>query len=215
MNIFIIDQHKIVIDGLMAILHKKKGYSVKGFATSVNDAINWLNKNDVDLLITEAVFCNDDVNELITTLNDKHPHIKILILTGDNRIKRVQELFKIGIHGFIEKHNETKDLLKAINQISNGKNYIGEDLRNKIIENFTPSLNLKDKTISEMLNSITNRELEIIQLICEGFNSKEISSKLYISFNTVESHRKRIFQKLKIKNSISLLKFALKHDLIE
>jgi len=215
MNIFILDQHKIVIDGLMAILQKKKGYSVKGFATNVRDTIEWLNENEVDLLITEAVFCNDDISELLTVLNQQHPHIRILILTGDNRIKRVQELFKIGIHGFIEKQTETKDLFDAINQISNGKHYIGEELRNKIIENFTPSLNVKDKTVSETLNSITNRELEIIQLICEGFNSKEISNKLYISFNTVESHRKRNFQKLKIKNSISLLKFALKHDLIE
>ena len=215
MNIFILDQHKIVIDGLIAILNKRKGFNVKGYATNIADAISWLNENDVDLLITEVVFSNDDALELLKTLRKNKKEIKILILTGDNRIKKIQELFKLGVNGFIEKHNETKQFIEALNCIKRGQSYIGEDLRNKIIENFSQSKPQESENINEILNSITNRELEIIKLICDGWNSKEISSQLFISFNTVETHRKRIFQKLKIKNSIALLRFAIKHDLIE
>ncbi|HEY4539981.1 MAG TPA: response regulator transcription factor [Faecalibacter sp.] len=215
MNIFILDQHKIVIDGLIAILNKRKGFNVKGYATNIADAISWLNENDVDLLITEVVFSNDDALELLKTLRKNKKEIKILILTGDNRIKKIQELFKLGVNGFIEKHNETKQFIEALNCIKRGQSYIGEDLRNKIIENFSQSKPQETENINEILNSITNRELEIIKLICDGWNSKEISSQLFISFNTVETHRKRIFQKLKIKNSIALLRFAIKHDLIE
>lgn len=215
MNIFILDQHKIVIDGLIAILNKRKGFNVKGYATNIADAISWLNENDVDLLITEVVFSNDDAIELLKTLRKNKKEIKILILTGDNRIKKIQELFKLGVNGFIEKHNETKQFIEALNCIKRGQSYIGEDLRNKIIENFSQSKPQESENINEILNSITNRELEIIKLICDGWNSKEISSQLFISFNTVETHRKRIFQKLKIKNSIALLRFAIKHDLIE
>lgn len=215
MNIFILDQHKIVIDGLIAILNKRKGFNVTGYATNIADAISWLNENDVDLLITEVVFSNDDALELLKTLRKNKKEIKILILTGDNRIKKIQELFKLGVNGFIEKHNETKQFIEALNCIKRGQSYIGEDLRNKIIENFSQSKPQESENINEILNSITNRELEIIKLICDGWNSKEISSQLFISFNTVETHRKRIFQKLKIKNSIALLRFAIKHDLIE
>lgn len=215
MNIFILDQHKIVIDGLVAILNKRKGFSVKGYATNVADAIRWLNENDVDLLITEIVFSNDDALELLKSIRKNNKEIKILILTGDNRIKKIQELFKLGINGFIEKHNETKYFIEALNCIKNGQSYLGEDLRNKIIENFSNTKTEDHENINEILRSITNRELEIIKLICDGWNSKEISSQLFISFNTVETHRKRIFQKLKIKNSIALLRFAIKHDLIE
>ncbi|WP_322970145.1 response regulator transcription factor [Faecalibacter sp. LW9] len=215
MNIFILDQHKIVIDGLIAILNKRKGFNVKGYATNIADAICWLNENDVDLLITEVVFSNDDALELLKPLRKNKKEIKILILTGDNRIKKIQELFKLGVNGFIEKHNETKQFIEALNCIKRGQSYIGEDLRNKIIENFSQSKPQESENINEILNSITNRELEIIKLICDGWNSKEISSQLFISFNTVETHRKRIFQKLKIKNSIALLRFAIKHDLIE
>lgn len=214
MRIFILDQHKIVIDGLIALLHKKKGMNVVGYSTDLIEAKEWLQTNEVDLVITEILFHNDDVTNLIKLIKSQHQNVKILILTGENRIKKVSELFKLGIHGFIEKHNETKALIEAIKCVSNGESYLGTELRERIIQNFSNS-HPNDENLSDVLNSITNRELEIIRLICEGCNSKEISDKLYISFNTVETHRKRIFNKLQIKNSISLIRFALKHDLVE
>lgn len=215
MRIFILDHHKIVIDGLIALLNRKKGIEIVGFATTLHEAKEWLTKNEVDLVITEIKFDNDDATDLIKLIKHMHKNTKILILTGDNRIKKVSGLFKLGINGFIEKHNETKFLIEAIKCVSNGESYIGEDLRNKIIQNFSNPYLSTNSNFNEVLGSITNRELEIIKLICEGCNSKEISSKLFISFNTVETHRKRIFQKLQIKNSIALIRFAIKHDLID
>ncbi|MDM1549789.1 response regulator [Empedobacter falsenii] len=215
MKIFILDQHQIVIDGLMSLLHKKKGYNIIGYSTNLNDAVNWLNSNEIDLLITEVMFNNDDVINLIKTIRKQHSSVKILILTGDNRIKKVAELFKLGINGFIEKHNETKTLIEAIQCISMGESYMGNELKDRIIQNFSNKNNIENRNMSEILDSITNRELEVIKLICDGCNSKEISNKLFISFNTVETHRKRIFQKLQIKNSIGLIRFAIKHNLID
>ncbi len=215
MKIFILDQHQIVIDGLVSLLHKKKGYNIIGYSTNLNDAVNWLNSNEIDLLITEVTFNNDDVINLIKTIRKQHSSVKILILTGDNRIKKVAELFKLGINGFIEKHNETKTLIEAIQCISMGESYMGNELKDRIIQNFSNKNNIENRNMSEILDSITNRELEVIKLICDGCNSKEISNKLFISFNTVETHRKRIFQKLQIKNSIGLIRFAIKHNLID
>ena len=215
MKIFILDQHQIIIDGLVSLLHKKKGFNIIGYSTNINDAVNCLNKNEIDLLITEITFNNDDVIDLIKTIRKQHNSVKILILTGDNRIKKVAELFKLGINGFIEKQNETKTLIEAIQCISMGQSYIGNDLKERIIQNFSNKNNVENKNLSEILDSITNRELEVIKLICDGCNSKEISNKLFISFNTVETHRKRIFQKLQIKNSIGLIRFAIKHNLID
>ncbi|MDH1884198.1 response regulator transcription factor [Empedobacter sp. GD03797] len=215
MKIFILDQHQIVIDGLVSLLHKKKSYNIIGYSTNLNDTVNWLNSNEIDLLITEVTFNNDDVINLIKTIRKQHSSVKILILTGDNRIKKVAELFKLGINGFIEKHNETKTLIEAIQCISMGESYMGNELKDRIIQNFSNKNNIENRNMSEILDSITNRELEVIKLICDGCNSKEISNKLFISFNTVETHRKRIFQKLQIKNSIGLIRFAIKHNLID
>lgn len=215
MKIFILDQHQIVIDGLVSLLHKKKGHNIIGYSTNLNDAVNWLNSNEIDLLITEVTFNNDDVIDLIKTIRKQHSSVKILILTGDNRIKKVAKLFKLGINGFIEKHNETKTLIEAIQCISMGESYMGNDLKNRIIQNFSNENNTENKNLGDILDSLTQRELEVIQLICDGCNSKEISSKLFISFNTVETHRKRIFHKLQIRNSIGLIRFAIKHDLID
>lgn len=216
MKIYIIDQHQIVIDGLTALLSKKKGFTVVGGCHSASQATQWLKENEVDLIITEIVFSNENSLELIKTIREKHKRVKILILTGENKIKKVSELFKLGINGFVEKHKNSDQIIEAIKCIQNGNHYMGEDLRMKILESICNFPNLeKEKTIKESLDSITNRELEVIQLICDGCSTKEISSRLFISFNTVETHRKHIFRKLNIKNSIGLMKFAQQYDLIE
>lgn len=218
MKIYIIDQHQIVIDGLTALLSRKKGFTVVGCGHSAAQATQWLkeNKNEVDLIITEIVFSNENSLELIKAIKEKHSKVKILILTGENKIKKVSELFRLGINGFVEKHKHSDQIIDAIKCIQNGDAYMGEDLRNKILESICNFPNPEgEKTIKESLDSITNRELEVIQLICDGCNTKEISTRLFISFNTVETHRKHIFQKLNIKNSIGLMRFALQNDLIE
>lgn len=216
MKIFIIDHHKIVIDGLKSILTKKRGFEVVGSANSIDEAKLWLTKNQTDLIITEIQFPESDITSVIKFVKETHPETKILILTGENRIKKVNELFKLGINGFIEKNQESRKFIEAINTLNIGGSYIGNELRERIIATFSHmEQDQNEVPMTEILGSITNRELEIIRLICDGFNSKEISSKLFISFNTVETHRKRIFQKLKIKNSIALIRFALKHDLVE
>lgn len=214
MKIFIIDQHQIIIDGLISLLARKKGYEVVGFTNTTNNACKWLDENDVDLIITEINFDNEASTDLIKSIKKKQ-NAKILILTGENKIKRIADLFKIGIHGFVEKYNDSKTIIEAINCIKNGKEYVGTELREKIMQSFlqAPS-STKALPLNELLDSITNRELEVIQLIFDGCNSKEISDKLFISFNTVETHRRHIFQKLNIKNSTGLVRFAIEHNLV-
>ena len=168
------------------------------------------------MIITEIIFNNESFTELSKSIKKNQKNAKILILTGENKIKRIADLFKMGIHGFVEKHNNSKTVIDAITCIRNGKEYVGEQLREKVLQTFLNSKpENKDITLSELLDSITNRELEVIQLICDGCNSKEISDRLFISFNTVETHRRHIFQKLNIRNSTALVRFAIQHNLID
>lgn len=216
MKIYIIDQHQIVIDGLISLLSRRKGYEVAGYTNAISEATLWLEHNEVDLIITEIIFNNESFTELSKSIKKNQKNAKILILTGENKIKRIADLFKMGIHGFVEKHNNSKTVIDAITCIRNGKEYVGEELREKVLQTFLNSKSEnKDIVLSELLESITNRELEVIQLICDGCNSKEISDKLFISFNTVETHRRHIFQKLNIRNSTGLVRFAIQHNLID
>ncbi|MGL6037534.1 response regulator transcription factor [Soonwooa sp.] len=216
MKIYIIDQHQIVIDGLVSLLARRKGFEIAGFTNSHFEASHWLERNQVDLIITEIVFENENPAEFIKSIKKLHQNTKILILTGENKIKRITDLFQLGIDGFVEKHNDSKVVVEALTCIKNGKEYVGEELREKIMQSLLNSPNSQKKlSLGDTLDSITNRELEVIQLICDGCNSKEISDKLFISFNTVETHRRHIFQKLNIRNSTGLVRFAIKHNLIE
>ncbi|QQT25531.1 LuxR C-terminal-related transcriptional regulator [Sphingobacterium spiritivorum] len=215
MKIFIVDQHQITIDGLAAVLRENGWGNIVGSANSPAQAVSWLQQYEADLIITETRFSEGSVCELIKLVKEKLPHTKVLILTGENSIRKINELFRQGISGFIDKRNNCNEIVRAITCIRNGEAYMGEDLRKRILEKFSCSSNDRHPNdAATILERLTNREIEIIQLICEGYNSKDISKKLFISFNTVETHRKHVFQKLNVRNSLGLLRFALQHDLI-
>ncbi|MGJ1447354.1 LuxR C-terminal-related transcriptional regulator [Sphingobacterium spiritivorum] len=215
MKIFIVDQHHIAIEGITTVLRKNGWVDIAGFANNVAEAVCWLQQHEPDLIITESRFSEGSVCELIKLVKEKMRRTKILILTGENNIRKVNELFRQGISGFVDKHHTCEEIVRAIKCVQNGEAYMGEDLRKQILEKFSFSAD-KNRVVNtaRIIESLTNREIEIIQLICDGYNSKDISKKLFISFNTVETHRKHIFQKLNIKNSLGLLRFAIQYDLI-
>ncbi|MGJ1318126.1 LuxR C-terminal-related transcriptional regulator [Sphingobacterium spiritivorum] len=215
MKIFILDQQCIAIEGVANVLRKNGWGNIAGFANNVTEAVLWLQQNETDLIITETRFSDGSVCELIKYVKEKLQQTKILILSGENSVRKVNELFRQGISGFIDKHNNCQEILHAIACIQKGEVYMGEDLRRRILERFSYSSNdAEPKDVATILGRLTNREIQIIQLICDGHNSKVISEKLFISFNTVETHRKNIFQKLNIKNSLGLLRLAIQYDLI-
>jgi DNA-binding NarL/FixJ family response regulator len=121
---------------------------------------------------------------------------------------------KSGAKGYLPKDIGRDELLKAIYSISNGEEYFSKDISDTILKGIIK----KTKSESRLLNKVptlTNREIEIIKLVAEGFLNKEIANKLYISIRTVDSHKKNIMQKLKLKSTVDLVKYAIKNNLIE
>lgn len=137
------------------------------------------------------------------------------MLTMYDEIRLIRDVLEIGARGYILKNIGRDDLVKALETVSNGRPYLDPAVQEKMI--ISLSGNDGEAPVepnSELVSSITQREMEILQLIAMGLTSSEIAKKLFISKNTVETHRKNLLGKLNVKNTAALLKFAYQNGLV-
>lgn len=205
MKVFLVDDHAILLDGIKSLLSKEESLEVCGEANSAEDALDFLKKNQIDLLITDFNLPNMDGLSLVRLVKKISPSTKILMLSMHDETHLVKEILKEGVAGYVLKNDSHKELLQAINAIRAGKIYLSNDI-NRIIIN---SLQFPDE---ERL--LTDREREILKLIAKEYSNKDIAEQLYISERTVETHRKNIFRKTKTNTLVGLIKFAYANNLI-
>ena len=214
-RIYLADDHQILIDGIKTLLHTNTAFEVVGFSNNGINLFTEVVENSADILILDINMPGKDGIEVIKEFAKKGFPCKIIVLSSHDDLRIIKEVMKLGSSGYLTKKCAGENIIEAIHSINNGEEYFCEQVREKIFTSVTkgnPKLNKPELPINFIL---TERELEIIILIALEFSGKEISEQLFISTNTVETHRKNIMKKLDAKNSISLVKYALKHKLIK
>lgn len=211
-KIFIVDHHRMFIDGVIALLKPFREFEIVGFTDNGKEATDWLQKNDADLLIVDIVMPKMDGVKLIKNLKEQYGSLKILVLSGYDEIKVIKDLFRHGINGYLEKTHNFAQLFNALESIAAGEVYMDPTIKEKLLNSFCEKPQKSNKVSEALVGSLTSRERDVMNLICEGCSGKEIAEALYISQNTVETHRKHILQKLNLKSSLSLMKFAMEHE---
>ena len=214
-RVYLADDHQILIDGIKTLLHTNTAFEVVGFSNNGINLFTEVVENSADILILDINMPGKDGIEVIKEFAKKGFPCKIIVLSSHDDLRIIKEVMKLGSSGYLTKKCAGENIIEAIHSINNGEEYFCEQVREKIFTTVTkgnPKLNKPELPINFIL---TERELEIIILIALEFSGKEISEQLFISTNTVETHRKNIMKKLDAKNSISLVKYALKHKLIK
>lgn len=214
-RIHLADDHQILIDGITTLLRTIPDYEVVGFSLNGNNIYDDVTNNKSDILILDINMPQKDGIEVIKEFAAKGFPCKVIILSSYDDLKLIKEIMKLGASGYLTKQCAGENIVEAIAAISNGEEYFCRPIREKIFNSFTknnPKLN-KYESVSHSI--LTGRELEIITLIALEYSGKQISEQLFISINTVETHRKNIMKKLNLKNTISLVKYALKNNLIK
>lgn len=205
MKILLVDDHTILLDGVRSLLSKEDELQVVGQAASAEAALEFLKKQDVDLIITDYSMPGMDGLALLHTVKRIAPDTKIILLSMHDEIHLVKEVLKAGVHGYVLKKDTHKELLSAIHDVKNGKVYLSSDVNKMLITN----LNNPDEG-----KLLTDREREILKLIAKEYTNKNIADKLFISERTVETHRKNIFKKTGTNSLVGLMKFAYANNLI-
>ena len=180
------------------------------------------NLNSVDLLLMDLNLPDYDGIELIPQIRKENSNVKILVLTTYSKSKFVKGALQKGADGYILKNTDLQGLVSAIDQVFEDETFIGEGL---YITPPSHALKIKqeEKNVNGMIyedkftirEKLTKREIEILKLIAEAKNNKEIASELFISDQTVGVHRKNMMKKLGVHNTVNLVKIALEYQLVE
>ncbi len=206
-NVIIADDHEIVIDGLVSILDKEDDINVVGKAMNGDDVIKLLRNCRIDVAVLDIEMPGKTGVELSLYIKEKHPNVKILILTMYKTQEFVRQIISAGANGYILKNKGSEELVKAIRVIKDGHSYIGQEITEVLIE----ALKTKNNKAKKPEIKFTKREKEVLELTVEGLTAKEIGKKLFIAKSTVETHRKNLIDKADAANVKELIRMTIKN----
>ena len=204
-KVFIVDDHNVVIEGILSLLQNLPEISVCGYAKTATDCIHFMEKNEVDVILMDINLLDMSGLELCKRIKQTHPEVKILALSTFNQMSYINKMMANGASGYLLKNITKDELIEAIQSVMEGNIYHSFEV-NEIIK--TAQKN------NEHLPILTKRENDILKLISEGFTNPQIGEKLFISPDTVDSHRKNLHTKLRVNNTALLVRYAIEHELV-
>jgi DNA-binding NarL/FixJ family response regulator len=210
-KILLADDHKIVRDGIKLMLEPHVGIDIEAEANNGVEVLEILNNTVIDLIIMDINMPEMDGVEATKKVKETYPDIKVLALTMSNDDLHIRQMIQAGASGYIMKSAGRSELKEAVNAIMQGKHYFSDEATNSIMMDLVKG---KGKSSGHEPVHITDRELEILELIVKEHTNQEIGEKLFISSRTVDAHRRNLLQKTGARNTAGLVKFAFQHNII-
>lgn len=215
-SVAIIDtQNPLMLESLAALLSGKDEITVTGQFGAIVDFQRYSRTLTINVLIINLYKIHLEEIELIKKINKEMPRIKVLVISMEQPENIVFESIKAGAKGYLTKQDRGSELLMAIYTLRGGYEYYNKSISGIILNSYLRSLDEDGSGKSRLPGNLSIREVEIIQNWGNGLSNKEIADKLFISVRTVESHKNHIMQKLNLKTTIDLVKFAIRNNLIE
>jgi len=212
-RVFITDDHEIYLEGLALLLGKQDGIEVIGTATSGKELLGQVQNLQADILLLDVYLPDLGEEEILQQIRAARPDLRIIYLTLLRGTRYIHKLSKYDIQGYVLKNASLDELLLALKTVQEGGSYFSKDIHiGDRDEDFRNTITIEDKQIDEILS---RRELEVLRLICKEYSNAEIADKLFLSVSTVETHRKNLIAKLGVNNTVGLVKFALRNNLID
>lgn len=209
-NLGIIDDHEVVINGLKAMLSGDPEINVILTANNGEQLLQHLQNIQPDVLLMDIQMEGMDGIELTKQVHKLNPNIRIIAFSSFDETRYVRQIMRNGACGYLLKNAAQKTLVEAIKTVVEGEEYLDETIKKLMLHE---SISGQRRSIYEI--PLTKREKEILKLIAEEYSNQQIADTLFISLRTVETHRLNITQKLGVKNAAGLVKEAIKRGLIE
>lgn len=207
-KILVVEPDLLVRKGLISILNEAEGLEVVGEAPNAKEAISFIKKNAVDVVVSE-LWLKDEQNSLLATIGKEFSgKVKIVVLTSSPEAKHLFDAMRLGAQGYLLKSLEPKIWVEVIKSVVKEDESLASNIACDILRSFAEQLaSEKD----DKIESLTEREKEILHLITLGHTNQNIGEILNISPNTVKNHIKRMSDKVKVKNRAQLVVFGVRH----
>ncbi len=215
-RILLADDHKIIRDGIKALLKGAEGIEIVGDVDDGQQAINLLEKEKIDLVLMDISM--PVMNGIDTTkyIRQNFPDVKVMALSMHDDDAHIINMLKAGAVGYVFKNTGKGNLVEAIKTVSSGESFFAKEASQKIMEYFMQNKDLRKKAgTAQDTTRLTEREKEVLKLIAEEYTNQEIAEKLFLSHRTIDTHRRNLLQKLSVKNTAGLVKYAIKCGLLD
>lgn len=209
----IYDEHSLLREGLGSLLKDNPDIEVVLKASSRDDLFKMIPNFVLHVLVINVHSLPTPMQNLLLQLGSQFPKLKILALSVYDDEEIVLRSIKAGVKGFMAKDTEPNDLIEAVYTLRNGFDYYSNSITHILVNKYLNKLKTNDGLFDS--KNLSSRETEILKMWGNSFTNKEIADKLFISVRTVESHKNHIMQKLNLKTTVDLVKFAIKNNIIE
>ena len=209
-KILVADDHRVLADGLKALLETEPDFQVEGIAQNGEEVLKLLEEKQVDVVLMDISMPVMDGLETTAKITSLFPKVKVLILTTHDDGGLVNSVFENGASGYILKNAPGEELVRSIRSVAVGQKVISPHLTSKMIDFIQRGKHTPDPKAPK----VTRRELEIIQLIAQELTTKKIAAKLFLSPNTIVTHKRNLFVKFDVKNSVGLIRAAIEMGIV-
>jgi DNA-binding NarL/FixJ family response regulator len=206
-RILLVDDHPVVRDGFAEVINREPDLTVCAAAEDRSGALRAIETSKPTLVVVDLTLKNSSGMDLIKDIHARWPDLLILVVSMHNENLYAERVLRAGARGYITKQQATHDILQAIRRVLSGGIYLNEATGGAVLARLTSKPQVEGDTVLDLL---TDRELQVFELIGEGFNTREIAGQLHIDMKTVETYRLRVREKLNLENSSELLKLAIR-----
>lgn len=206
-RLIIADDHQMFREGLRVLFEQEEDIEIVGEAEDGSQAIQKVGDLAPDIIILDIEMPGMTGLEAARILVNEHPETRVLVLSRHTERRYVSEMFSLGVSGYILKDSAVDELVRAVKTVMSGQTYCSTNLVGAVVSEYS-------RHFSGERRAITEREREVLKLIAEGKQTKEIASILNLSAKTVDTHRQRIMKKLDIHNAVELTRYAIREGII-
>jgi len=208
-TVLLADDHAVVRDGLRALLESGQDLRVVGIAGNGRDAVAEAQRLRPDIVIMDIAMPDLDGVEATRRIVDRSPDTRVLILSMYLSAEHIHRALQAGAQGYVLKESAGDEVIEAIRAVMAGKRYLSHRITETVIDDY-----LRNGANVSPIDSLSLRERDVLQLVVEGRTNATIAQVLSLSPKTVETYRTRIMRKLKVRDTVELVKFAMRHGLI-
>jgi DNA-binding NarL/FixJ family response regulator len=211
-NVMIADDHKVFRDGIISIMEDVKDIHISMQAGDGRQVITLLENEQPDVIMMDITMGETSGITITKVVKEKYPEVKVLILSMHSESGYIVKALEAGANGYLLKDAGSSEMINAIRTVHSGATYYSQQVSSILVQHITQGTQPKS---SRSGIPLTTREIEILKLIAEEYSNPEIAEQLFISIRTVDTHRRNLLEKLEVKNTAGLVRYALKHGLVE
>jgi DNA-binding NarL/FixJ family response regulator len=212
-KILIADDHKMFREGLSELLNKEHDIKVVKDVGNDIEIREALKSQTIDLILMDIDMGDTNGIDMTSEVVKSHPDTKVLALSMHGEKNYIVKMLEAGAKGYILKNAGKEEMINAIHTVAKGDTYFSNQVSVKILEHLTNPSAVKRKKIGD--TPLTDREIEVLRLIADEYSNPEIAEKLFISVRTVDTHRRNLLDKLMVKNTAGLVKYAIQKNLLD